>query len=136
MQACKALIKNLRLVQRTGDFGLLSKVIKDLELKGIFAKVYISPEGKVFREHVMWIIKQQKYHNVGQQELLGRRLKAYIFVYPPDRRERDMDNLPKCIFDAFQHGGLVKNDSQIKKFTVEEKSIVKGGAVKVVIETM
>lgn len=41
-------------------------------------------------------------------------LEADVWVCPPDRRGRDVDNVLKCLFDAMQRAGVYQNDYQIK----------------------
>lgn len=53
-----------------------------------------------------------------------------IFVYPPDKRIRDIDNIQKCLFDSLQHAGLYHNDYQISSQNIiRAKKTVKGGVV-------
>ena len=44
-----------------------------------------------------------------------------VELYPPDNRRRDIDNSLKCLLDAFTHGGLYRDDSQIQKLTVTKR---------------
>lgn len=46
-----------------------------------------------------------------------------IELYPPDLRHRDIDNPQKTFFDALQHGGLFKNDKQVKKLNITMNNI-------------
>ena len=39
-----------------------------------------------------------------------------VDAYPPDKRRRDLDNIQKSLWDALQHGGAYRDDSQIKDF--------------------
>ena len=67
------------------------------------------------------------------QDTKTGRLDVHIAVYPPDKRKRDLDNLPKSILDSLQHAGIYEDDSQIDKLTVERMAIRKGGEVVVTI---
>lgn len=51
-------------------------------------------------------------------------------AYPPDRRERDLDNLPKSVFDALQKTRILERDSQISDFRFRRGPVVKGGHLK------
>jgi len=67
----------------------------------------------------------RKYHTDFQRVLdqLGHPgtckglLEADIWVCPPDRRGRDIDNVLKALFDAMQKAGVYENDYQIKAIT-------------------
>lgn len=76
------------------------------------SKVLISKVGRRYRETIVSKLRLdavKKYS--GPVELL-------IELYPPDNRRRDVDNSLKCLLDAFTHGGLYDDDSQIRKLTV------------------
>jgi crossover junction endodeoxyribonuclease RusA len=40
-------------------------------------------------------------------------------LYPPDRRKRDVDNTIKPTLDSLAHAGVMVNDVQVKRLTVE-----------------
>ena len=50
-------------------------------------------------------------------------------IYFPDNRPRDLDNLPKGIFDSLVGAGLIKDDNRkiIRKYSIEEKGVVSKG---------
>lgn len=70
-------------------------------------RTLISREGRRFRQHVVSILAA-----IGCEPLRGP-IAVTIDVYPPDRRRRDIDNVPKALLDALQHGGAYLDDSQI-----------------------
>jgi len=43
----------------------------------------------------------------------------HVIATAPDRRARDLDNLPKAINDCLQAIGVVANDSNTKRLTIE-----------------
>jgi crossover junction endodeoxyribonuclease RusA len=88
-------------------------------------RTLISRGGRTFRESVCAILAAARV-----QPLDGP-LVVDIDVYPPDRRRRDLDNLQKALFDALQHGGAYRDDSQIARLTVERQNMVAGGKVRV-----
>ncbi len=54
--------------------------------------------------------------------------------WPPDRRERDLDNLIKATWDALQHAGVYTRDNQIKVMRMEMRAEVrKGGEMQIEI---
>lgn len=77
------------------------------------AQYFIDKPGKLFREHVWYLLKA-----AGIQQLDGD-LAMTVDLHPPDYRVRDCDNTLKAIGDALKKGGAYFDDSQLKKITVE-----------------
>lgn len=65
--------------------------------------------------------------------IFSGRLAVAIIACPPDRRARDLDNLPKGILDSLKHAGVIQDDSAIDQLTVMRSAIVKGGSVNVTV---
>lgn len=59
------------------------------------------------------------------------RLAVDLWVYEPDKRKRDINNLTKSLFDALEHCGVYGNDFQIDETHIYRKEVVKGGKVHV-----
>ena len=81
--------------------------------RNVGPRTLISREGRQYRKSVC-------------SQLAGRfrqpmtsTLEVELHLYPPDRRRRDWDNFQKAIWDALQHAGVYRDDSQTKKATVE-----------------
>ena len=72
-------------------------------------RTLISREGRRYRQRIVAILRA-----LGVRPIDGM-LSVTVDFYPPDRRRRDLDNLQKCLWDALQHGGLYRDDSQIKE---------------------
>jgi len=70
--------------------------------------------------------------NLPANGLTGR-LAVEIYVYPPDRRRRDLDNILKNLLDSMQHAGVYKDDQQIDRLLVIRMPDI-GGYVDVVIK--
>lgn len=89
-------------------------------------RVLISKKGREYRKAVLSSIglKHKKIHG---------RVSVWIGANAPDRRPRDLDNLPKAILDALTHAGVWGDDEQIDQLTIVRQPIVKGGGVRVVI---
>jgi len=67
----------------------------------------------------------------------GRRLSVTLLVYPPDRRRRDLDNLPKGILDALTHAGVIEDDSLIDRLQILRCNTgLKGGGIHAFIEIL
>jgi crossover junction endodeoxyribonuclease RusA len=56
-----------------------------------------------------------------------------VYLYPPDNRKRDVDNILKPLLDALEHANVYENDSQIDKLCVTRMPVTKGGVCDVVI---
>lgn len=77
--------------------------------KNKFGGFYIGRVGKKYRSDVSY--KIIKISNIKIQS----KVELIVDIYPPDRRRRDIDNILKCLFDAIQDSGIIKDDSQIYK---------------------
>jgi len=73
---------------------------------------------------------------VGGFTALPGRLKVVIEARMPDRRKRDLDNLPKAILDALTHAGLWIDDGQIDDLRIWRGPLVKGGAIVISIDSI
>lgn len=74
-------------------------------------KVFLSPQAKRYYNYVYLIYAQAKAPKFD----VGARLELWGTAYPPDKRRRDIDNLPKVVFDSLEATGMFQNDAQIKK---------------------
>lgn len=54
---------------------------------------------------------------------LAGSLVAGIAAYAPDRRARDLDNLPKAVFDALKHCGVIEDDRYIDALYIERREV-------------
>lgn len=93
-------------------------------------RTHISTEGVRYRELVGWALQENR------QETMHGRLKLTLWVYPPDKRRRDLDNVLKAILDSLAHAGLYKDDSQVDWLDVRRMAVVKDGLIKVEAEEL
>ena len=91
-------------------------------------RTLISREGRRYRGRVASALA-----HLGLRPLEGP-LEVHIDVYPPDRRRRDLDNVQKALLDAMEHGGIYRDDSQIKKLVSEMHDPVGEGKVVVAVQ--
>ena len=85
-------------------------------------RTLISREGRAYRRLVCAILRR-----AGVRPLEGT-LAVGLDLYPPDHRTRDADNVQKALMDAMQHGGMYRDDSQVKKLlTIMRDAVVPGG---------
>ena len=74
--------------------------------------VLISAEGRRYRKRVGFYVLKKRMAEELTLPMLGR-LGLQIEAHPPDKRQRDLDNLPKAIQDSLQAAGVYQNDFQI-----------------------
>lgn len=93
------------------------------------ARILLSQDGRQYRRAVRDIIRA--LHNPSTPP--GARLALHLHVCPPDRRARDLSNLPKALEDALTHAGVWADDSLIDELRVTRGPITTGGQVHVTI---
>jgi crossover junction endodeoxyribonuclease RusA len=91
----------------------------------------ISKAGRLYVVAVQSSVLEQQ----ARARLTGR-LHVNIWVYPPDRRRRDLDNVCKATFDALAKAGVYEDDSQIDKFSVERCGVYKDGKIEVEVRNV
>jgi crossover junction endodeoxyribonuclease RusA len=91
---------------------------------------FVGKAGKLFREEVAIIALKRT------QSLYNARLKLEVYLYPPDKRKRDIDNNMKSLLDAMEHAGVYENDSQIDELHIYRGETTKGGACKVILSSL
>lgn len=63
-------------------------------------------------------------------------LRLELYIYPPDRRRRDIDNLCKAVLDALQCANLFRDDFYIQQLYVERKTVRKYGEVEFILKEL
>ena len=94
-------------------------------------RVLISKKGREYRQGVHYILNTCDIPDFGDDKL-----KVSISVNPPDKRRRDLDNLPKAVLDALQKAGVYTDDSNIDDLRIVRQEVIKGGGIQVHIEAM
>lgn len=72
----------------------------------------------------------------GDEAMLVKPLKVVIEATMPDKRARDLDNIPKAILDSLTHAGIWQDDSQIDDLRIIRCGVAKPGKVVVRIEEL
>lgn len=72
---------------------------------------YVADAGKRY-------VRDVEAQTIGCRTLLEGPLRVTIWVYLPDRRTRDLDNLLKAILDACTRAGLWSDDKQIRDLRI------------------
>lgn len=92
--------------------------------------VLISARGRIFRSNALAAIYQQLR---SRPTALLTELDVHLILYPPNSAKRDLDNFQKALFDGLTHAGIWKDDSQVKRMTVEWGEVTKGGKAEITI---
>lgn len=90
-------------------------------------RVLLSEKGREYRRGVINQVRQAGNPTTPT----GARLALYLHACPPDRRARDLSNIPKAVEDALTHAGVWADDSLIDRLTVQRGPVVKGGSITV-----
>ncbi|NYT67957.1 RusA family crossover junction endodeoxyribonuclease [Pusillimonas noertemannii] len=94
-------------------------------------RVLISEAGRKYRKAVYEAVLMAA---PSQRRVAAGRLEVGIKAYMPDRRARDLDNLPKALLDSLTNAGVIADDSLIDRLVIERGPIVKGGKARVYID--
>lgn len=87
-------------------------------------RTLLSATGRAYRRDVCAAI--------GQRSPFAGPLRVVIEARMPDKRRRDLDNIPKAVLDAMTHAGVWSDDSQIDDLRVW-RSRQMGGCVVVTV---
>lgn len=93
-------------------------------------KIKLSPRAKEYYGDMTRILSECDYGT------MTGRIKVDLWVYEPDRRRRDINNLTKSLFDALQYCKVIQDDAQIDETHIYRCECWKGGKVRVrMVET-
>lgn len=73
----------------------------------------ISAKGREYRKQGLAMIIEQ-----GVPDCAVGKLSVTVDLYPPDKRQRDIDNGSKALFDLITHAGVWQDDSQVKRLVI------------------
>ena len=90
----------------------------------------LSPLGRLYAIRVG--LEVRKHRNAFGTD----RLSLSITANPPDRRRRDLSNLPKCLEDALTKARIWADDSQVDDLRVIRGEPTPGGSLTVTIARM
>lgn len=96
------------------------------------ARVLISREGNIYRSRVAETVMRNMQPGYLRNRIVHP-VAVTIEAHAPDRRARDLDNLPKAILDSLTHAGVWTDDSLIDELHVLRRPVTKGGLVIVTI---
>lgn len=91
----------------------------------------VSTEGKSFRASV----QGEVWRELGlQNKPIAGRIAVSIEAIMPDKRRRDIDNLPKAVLDALAFSGVYLDDEQIDELYVRRLHVEPPGCVDITIQ--
>lgn len=93
---------------------------------------YIAPKGKKYREDVLACVLDERPHAAP----LTCRLAVSLECVMPDRRKRDLDNIPKCVLDSLTHANVYGDDSQIDLLIVRRLAVEPPGCIDATIQEL
>ena len=88
------------------------------------ARTLISQSGREYRRAICGLLAGGRGP---RKPPAGGRIALAMDAFPPDRRRRDLDNLPKAVQDSLAHAGVYEDDSQIDLLIVRRRQVVRGG---------
>ena len=77
--------------------------------RNVNGRTILSRKGREYRANALASIIEQ----VGHASFAINRVRVVMTAHPPDRRRRDLDNLPKAVLDALAYATVYDDDSQI-----------------------
>jgi len=89
---------------------------------------HLSKKAAKYKTDVQWQFKRRfpKFEMVPKGVPFSK-LFAILDLYPPDNRERDVDNFSKLLIDSFI-GLIYEDDSQVKKLLIEMHEVEAPGS--------
>jgi len=91
--------------------------------------VFISKKGRLYRDSVIADVREQ-----APDVYIDDKIAITVYMFPPDRRTRDLDNYMKALQDSITKSGLWEDDSLIDQVYTYRGEVIKGGQVVVKIE--
>lgn len=85
--------------------------------RNVNGRTLLSRRGREYRAEVLAMVL-----SAAVKQRFECRLAVDIEAHPPDKRRRDLDNLPKGILDAMQHAGVYADDSQVDRLTISRRN--------------
>lgn len=92
----------------------------------------LSKKGKAYA-HTVWAVCLDQC--LASQ--VAAPVRVTLYVYPPDNRRRDLDNILKAVLDSLQKAKVLNNDSDIAELHIFRKEThPPGGYLQVLLETV
>jgi len=101
--------------------------------RSVQGRVLISKKGRDYRAAVTRLVSTEP--QVIASGMMKCRVSITMLVFPPDRRRRDIDNLPKAVLDSLEFAGVFENDSQVDRLLILRQSVeAPAGRIELLIE--
>lgn len=102
--------------------------------RNVQGRTIVSRAGRDYRRQVQIDVAARRLRDPSLPKGLSQPLAVTLRVHAPDRRARDLDNLPKGLLDALTHAGLWEDDSLIDELHIYRCGPIKGGCVVVQVD--
>jgi crossover junction endodeoxyribonuclease RusA len=96
--------------------------------RNLNGRTLISKAGRTYRTNTLALLH-------GTPTITGR-VRVSIIAHPPDKRRRDLDNLPKAALDALTHASVIEDDSMIDDLRITRAIPTPGGKLTIMIEAI
>jgi crossover junction endodeoxyribonuclease RusA len=84
------------------------------------------------KEYRILAINAMRLQRVPCGKLTGL-LRIHVTCFPPDLRDRDLDNLLKGLLDSMAHAGIIRNDADFEEISMKRGPVVANGRIEVLI---
>lgn len=95
----------------------------------VVARILLSLDGRAYRQKVIAHVADLDLPALPS----GARLALHLHACAPDRRKRDLSNIPKALEDALTHAQLWADDSLIDDLRVTRGPVTRPGHIQVTI---
>jgi crossover junction endodeoxyribonuclease RusA len=100
----------------------------------IFQQKINSPQTNRFFYEV-WLKIQTLKAQEGLKSFDDDTISVEVYIYPPDKRKRDIDNPIKPLLDSLQKAGMYNDDNQIARLLITRCNTIDQGQIIVRIAT-
>jgi crossover junction endodeoxyribonuclease RusA len=87
----------------------------------------ISADGRAYKRSVGQAVLEQTIGRQRKHKPFMGRVHVVLTLYPPDRRQRDIDNSTKAVLDALTDAKVWRDDSQVDDLHITRGPVERGG---------
>ncbi len=96
-------------------------------------RAYLDQQAQTFRIRALAAVKAARISGTAPSEPLAGPVAVMLECFPPDRKRRDLDNVPKAVFDAMTKARVWNDGSQVQLMLPFWGQKAKGGRVAVTV---